>query len=304
MNTDTTNQPPRSRVRRPAAAALLALACWLPHTPMRAADLGLTIATGSSGRAYYGVGERLREVGRERGLAVQVVATDGSLENLTRLADAADPVNTALTQSDVLYQFMADHPGFGAAVQVLESIGLECVFAIARADGAIDSFRAWQEAESPKVALPAPDSGVAVTHAIMATVIPELAGDQPVYLDADAAIDALSAEAGGAVDVVFSVHRAKFRGPELQAALEQPDRFRIIPITDKRLKLEFADGTPVYQQVDLPLVRGSAAGNVSVETLGTMGLLVAAPAKLGDAAQAALQQIIDYDWMRVYPQPR
>ena len=60
----------------------------------------------------------------------------------------------------------------------------------------------------------------------------------------------------------------------------------------------------VCQQVDLPLVRGSAAGNVSVETLCTKGLLVAAPAKLGDAAQAALQQIIDYDWMRVYPQSR
>jgi hypothetical protein len=293
---------PLSALLATLLATLLAALLWSAGSAAFAADLVLTIATGSPGRAYHSVGERLRAVGSERGMEVLVITTDGSLENLTRLADPTDPVDVALTQADALHRFMGENPGFGASVKIMESIGPECVFAIAPVDGAIDDFEGWQRAVAPKVALPAPESGVALTHAIMAGVIPELADDEPVYLDAAAAIDALHAEGDGSADLAFSVHRAKFRGPELRAALARPDRYRIIPIADKRLKLQFADGSTAYEQITLPLVRGSAAGDISIDTLCTKGLLVSAPAKLGEAAQAALQQIVDYDWMQVYPE--
>jgi hypothetical protein len=270
-----------------------------------AAGAEVTIATGTPGRAYHGIGERLREVGRERQLYVRVVATDGSLDNLRRLADPADPIDLALVQSDALYAFTQEHPGFGGRVKILESIGPECVFAVAATDGPIESFEDWQRAEAPKVALPAPDSGVAVTHAVMATLIPQLADDRRVYLDAGAAVAALHGpDQGARVDVVFTVHRAKFRGPELAAVLERPARYRVIPIRDRRLRLELPDGTAVYRLVHLPLVRGSAAGELSVDTLCTKGLLVSAIHKLDAAAAAKLQRVIDYDWMRIYPEPR
>lgn len=296
----------QTRLRKRAYAMTCVLALFGLGASAQAADGGLTVATGTPGRAYHGIGERLREVGRERALPVTVVASDGSVDNLRRLADDADPVNVALTQADALHDFMAGHPGFGTEVKIMESLGPECVFAVTAADSEIQSLSDWQRATGPRVVLPAPDSGVAETHRIMAGLMPELADDKPLYLDASQAIAALHGAgpgpAEGQADLVFTVHRAKFRGPELTAALEQPDQYSLIPIEDKRLSVKLPDGTPVYQSIDLPLVRGSAAGNRSVRTICMKGLLVAAPAKLGPDAEAKLQQIIDYDWMRVYPE--
>lgn len=289
------------------ACVMLTLACWLPATAVHAAEDWVTIATGAPDRAYYGIGERLRDVGRANGLRARVVATDGSVENLRRLADPADPTNVALVQSDALHAFIAERPGFGAQVRILESVGPECVFAVTAADGDIASLKDWARADAPAVALPAPDSGVAVTHSVMAELIPELADDRPVYLDPATALAALHGAPGAdsaRVDVVFTVHRAKFRGPELSAVLERPDRYRVIPIHDRRLRLKLPDGSEVYKLVELPLLRDSAIGSLSVDTLCTKGLLVAVPGKI-DADQAAkLEHLIDYDWMRIYPEPR
>jgi hypothetical protein len=294
---------PNARALR--AGFLLALACWLAATAVHAASDWVTIATGAPDRAYHGIGERLRDVGRANGLRARVVATDGSVDNLRRLADPADPTNVALVQSDALHAFIAERPGFGAQVKVLESVGPECVFAVTAADGDIANLKDWARADAPAVALPAPDSGVAVTHAVMAELIPELADDRPVYLDPASAIAALHGGADGArVDVVFTVHRAKFRGPELSAVLERPDRYRVIPIEDRRLRLELPDGSEVYKLVELPLVRDSAIGSLSVDTLCTKGLLVAVPGKIAADQAAKLEHLIDYDWMRVYPEPR
>ncbi len=294
----------RRFVQRVGLTLLWASAYWAGLAAAEPAGGGVTIATGAPGRPYYAIGERLREVGGEGGLAVTVVATDGSLHNLRRIDDASDPVNLALTQSDALHGYMAEHAGFGTKVRILESIGPECVFAVAAADRGPGREEDWQRARGLKVAVPAPDSGVAVTHGIMASLIPELADDELVYRDVDDAIVALHGPEQDRVDLVFSVHRAKFRGPEVSAALERPDRYVAIPISDRRLRHKLPDGSAVYHFIDLPLVRDSAAGSRSLRTICTKGLLVAAPAKLDADAEAKLRHIIDYDWMRVYPEHR
>ena len=267
-----------------------------------AADI--TFATGQSGRAYWGVGERLRSVAEPKGLDVSVVETQGSMENLQRLADPADPVNLVLTQADALHAYVQENPGFGNTSKLLESIGLECVFALAAADGPTSTEAGWLAADAPRVALSGPDSGATVTHLVMTDLIPELKDDVPVYMTPAESMSALNRDDESKLDLVFIVHRAKFRGPELMTALERPDLYAFVPISDKRLSVKLPNGEPVYEFLELPLVRGALAGPKSYRTICTKGMLVTTPNKLSADADAKLKMILDYQWMLIYPEER
>lgn len=286
------------RLAGPALSLLLAL----PTATL--ADTDIHFATASEGRAYWGVGQRLKEVAATKGLNVEVLATQGSQENMRRLADPNDPVNLILTQADALHAHLRQDPSFGDNTLIMENIGPECVFVIASTLGKIDSEEAWHAANGAKVALPGPESGVAMTHAVMAHFIPELADDEPVYAAPDEAMSRLEGEGDLGVDLVFAVHRAKFRGDELKSVLAEPGRYRFIPVTDKRLDVKLPDGRKVYEFLDLPLLRASTNGPQSVETICTRGLLVGSLSKLDPDAKASLQQVLDFQWMEIYPEQR
>ena len=115
-------------------------------------------------------------------------------------------------------------------------------------------------------------------------------------------MSALGRDDESKVDLVFIVHRAKFRGPELMTALERPDLYAFVPISDKRLSVKLPNGEPVYEFLELPLVRGALAGPKSYRTICTKGMLVTAPNKLSADAEAKLKQILDYQWMLIYPE--
>lgn len=78
-----------------AALALLAVAYQFvdPAPPST-----LRLATGGAGGAYRAFGERYREVLARHGVAVELVETTGSVENLRLLGDAASGVDAAFVQ--------------------------------------------------------------------------------------------------------------------------------------------------------------------------------------------------------------
>lgn len=294
------------RQRKLALTRALTLAAVLGVAASAAsgADPGAEIVFGTAteGRAYWSLAQRFKRVAAESGLTVEVVETQGSLENLRRLADPEDPVNLILTQADAMQHEVAQRPQVGALAEIVESIGLECIFAITAADGAIATEQDWHRADSPRVAVQAPESGVAVTHRYLGQLIPELADDAPVYVDLAEAMRALHAEGEDRVDVVFQVHRPKFETQQTRDAVAHPDRYRLLALTDERLQAELPNGEDVYEFLDVPLVRGLSGGGVSVPTICTRGLLVSAPAKLGQAGRHSLQRILDFEWMRIYPE--
>ncbi|MEZ5582177.1 MAG: hypothetical protein R3F37_04765 [Candidatus Competibacteraceae bacterium] len=74
----------------------------------QAADL--VISTGKSGGGYNAIGERLKTVMAEQGVSVDVLTSVGSVENLNRLNDPANPVSVGLTQADALKYYLGKNP--------------------------------------------------------------------------------------------------------------------------------------------------------------------------------------------------
>ncbi len=107
------------------------------------------------------------------------------------------------------------------------------------------------------------------------------------------------------MDALMLVQHPKVHTVEIRYALEHPQQYRFVAIKDLELSELLPDGRPVYQALDLPLQRSSwNKATRSVETVCSKGLLVGARDKLSDAQRESLQQILDFDWMRIYTTSR
>ena len=278
------------------------LAFTTPGNGQEQNSANLVFGTATEGRAYWQLAKRLESVAISEGLKVNVLETQGLVENLERLADPEDAMNIVLTQADVLQHYLGDHPGLANKTEILEPIGLECVFVVASTNGHFENEKDWQSAVAPRIAIQAKGSGSAKTHSFMGRLVPELADDAVVYMNTADAINALYAEGEDRVDLVFVVYRPKYNSPEVRAALEQPDRFRLLPIEDSRLQSKLPTGEDVYEFLDIPLARQVSGGLRTVRTVCTRGLLLTDPNKIDPLARRKLQKVIEYHWGQIYPE--
>jgi hypothetical protein len=295
----------RTQTKMISLLAMLA-AFWLPPQSLRAASepsagasADIVFSAGRKGGGYWGVAERFKAVAGESGLGVALRESVGSTENLKRLADAEGPVNLALTQADALNRYLQAHPGMANRIEILESIGLECVFIIASAQSGIENDQDLQSERGYRLAIPGEDSGVAVTFDYMTMLVPALDNTDPVFTDPLEAMEAFGSP--GAPDAVMLVHRPKLQSPELQLALDQPEKYRLIPVEDRHLADDLPNGEAVYEFLDVPLIRTGLSVDRSVPTVCTKGMLVAATRKLSAELMARIKKVIDFQWMRIYP---
>ncbi len=260
----------------------------------------LVVSTGKQDGGYWDLGQRLKQVAAERNLAVAVVESKGSLENLERLNDTDSDVSVALVQADALQYYLNKHPELLPKLQILESIGQECVFIIAGAGSGIDEQSDLQDRGERRIAISSPDSGVAVTYEYMALLQPAFRNTTVMYMDTMEALSQLSAEQDSSVSAVMLVQHPKVRSPEIKLAISHPQTYQFVRIDDPRLEARLPNGEPVYSFLDIPLVRQGYETRLSIETICTEGLLIAEKNKLSGPARDTLSKILDYDWMRVY----
>jgi TRAP-type uncharacterized transport system substrate-binding protein len=261
----------------------------------------VVFSAGRKGGGYWGFAERLQAVGAESALEVEVLESEGSIENLERLADPDNAVNLTLSQADALKQYMKQNPDFSSQFKILESIGLECVFIVSSAKGNVKSDQDLQDPRGHRIAIPGEQSGVAVTFTYMTNLVPGLDNTKAVYTDTLEAMKKMRAGDSDAVDAIMLVHRPKVRSPEIHLALDKPSIFHLVPVEDRHLLDELPNGETVYEFLDVPLIRGGLRSGKSVPTVCTKGLLLSSRNKLDGAASAKLKRIIDFQWMRVYP---
>lgn len=264
-----------------------------------AKDADIVFSAGRKGGGYWGVAERMQRVGSESGLTVEIRESVGSLQNLARLADPDSPVNLTLTQADALKSYLKEHPGFGNRIDILESIGLECVFIIAASASDLENDQDLQDPKGHIIAIPGAQSGVAVTFDYMSELVPGLSNTQPVYREPMEAM--LQLGAAGEADAIMLVHRPKVQTAEIRLALDQPDKYKLIPVEDRHLADRLPSGESVYEFLDVPLTRTGMNVDRSVPTICTKGLLLSSPRKLDKDAKKRLDKIIDFQWMRIYP---
>lgn len=267
-----------------------------------ASDGTLVMSAAKKGGGYWGVGTRLRDVAQLQGLTIDVIESNGSLQNLQRLDDPDSPVALALTQADALKHYLHSHPTFVKKVDILESIGHECVLVIAGIDRGIDSVKDLWGDNGRVMAIRSPDSGVAATFDYMTLLEPRFKATVVKHMETLEAMERIKepGDAGG-LSAVMLVQRPKVRSPEVDLALRQPEVYRFVDIDDSALEDKLPSGQAVYTLMDITLQRGEGAAGVTVRTICTEGLLLAAKSKLSEAQRKGLEFIIDYQWMRVYP---
>jgi TRAP-type uncharacterized transport system substrate-binding protein len=282
-------------------ALLLPVAAPATNGSEADAAADIVFSAGRKGGGYWGVAERLQGVAEESGLTIEVRESVGSIQNLERLADPGSSVNLTLTQADALRKYMKENPGFASHIEILESIGLECVFIISATEGEIKSDQDLQDPRGYRIAIPGEQSGVAVTFDYMTNLVPGLDNAKPVYTDTQAAMERILARDPSAVDAVMLVHRPKVRSPEIHLALDKPDVFRMVPVEDRHLADKLPSGETVYDFLDVPLIRLGLSTDKSVPTICTRGKLLSSRDKMSPEVAATLKRIIDFQWMRIYP---
>ena len=257
---------------------------------------GAVISSGLSGGGYWSAASRLQSVAKETGLELEILTSAGSLENLERLTDADSPVSLALAQADALQYYLGTNPGAAAQIQVLENIGQECVFFVTGLGSRIRTDEDLQDSKH-RLGISTPTSGIAVTFNYMKTLVPELASLEVKYVDTRAVIEQLG-DPAAEVDVVMMVHRPREYSVELETALHDPERYRLVAVEDDRLTEKLPNGQQVYRAMELAMPGDGASSGL--KTICVRGLLVANRDKLSQQQSNQLSDVVNYHWMRVF----
>ena len=263
------------------------------------AQSGLVISSGAEGGGYWSAAARLQKVVHGMGSGAENRPSNGSLDNLEALTDPASPVNMAFAQADALQYFLYDKPGARPQLDVLENIGQECVFIITAASSKLRSDADLQKTGKPRLAIASHTSGVAVTFNYMTRLVPEFEKVQVSYRDTLGPMEQLGS-AQAPVDAVMVVHRPREHSPELDLALLDKERYRILEISDPRLTGKSKDGQEVYRAMNLAIPGPEGADPTLVTSICVKGLLVANREKLSAAQQSLLADVVNVHWMRVF----
>lgn len=276
-----------------ALLAGLCIAELVAVAPAAGADL--VISTGREGGSYHAIGLRLRsELSARHRRSVDVVTSVGSLENLDRLGDPLSKVNLAFTQTDALDRYLEDHPEFAQEMLVLGDVGRECVFIVASRDGPIADASDLKKVAGYEISLDAPASGAAVTFDSMSQLEPAFQNTSPVFVDLAEAL--LQLKVGGehsSLKAALFVQRPLRRSRAMQVVLDEPEAYRLVPITERDLpNTRLPDGSEVYEFEEVTVGGKERREPLRVETLCLRGLLLGAKPKLDRELRALLSQVL------------
>jgi len=258
--------------------------------------VGVVLSSGVQEGGYWNAGVRLQAVAdAQMGLAVENLPSKGSLENLEKLLDRSSPVNLAFAQADAVQYYLNKHPDEVNKLELFENVGVECVFIVTGSDSKVHTDEDMREAEDLRLGIASASSGTAVTYDYMVSQIPELADITVKYGDTAPLMDQLNGR-NGPVDAVMTVHRPRELSAEVEKALANPDRYRFVELSDKRLTQELWNGRKVYRAMKLAM----PGAKKPVKTICVLGLLLGNKQKLTLEQRNKLSDLASYHWMKVY----
>ncbi len=233
------------------------------------------VSSGEPGGYYHGVAGRLVSVLDQEGLKGERVSSEGSLQNLARLHDAASPVNVALAQADALRKYLDENPGFAQKMLVIDDVGRECVVLITPKNGGIESAADLKKEPGKKLSISGPESGPAVTFQLMTQLEPAFGNTSVVYQDPMEALLQLRMPAAPVpLAALMLVQRPRSPSSAMEIVIAQLDEYKIAPVRPGELETSrLPNEQPVYTFETVTSGFGRDH-TVSYETICTRGLLV------------------------------
>lgn len=252
-------------------SAIVAMAAAAVFSTSTLAEETYRLTTGAVGGTYYGViGVNLRNILREKGINFDVMESKGSVENLERLSSSEADVG--LTQGDAAAAFFQTNPA--ADVEILGSLGQECVFLVTHKDSGIEEIQDLDQPDQ-KVAVGAQGSGSAQTWDYMRTLNSDYAEPQVFY---QGGVRALGQVQTGQLDAFLWVTSPENRDHNLlNAVLVDNSPFRFVEIDDDKLSSTLPNGTQVYTSHEVVgrTNTGWFGGDEDVDTVCTDLMVVA-----------------------------
>jgi hypothetical protein len=252
-------------------------------------DADFVISSGVEGGSYHGVASRLRTLlTSQYKYHVELLTSQGSLENLSRLDDPDSPVALALTQADALSRYLDAHPDFADEFSVLANVGEECAFLITGGDSGLSTTADLGGDEQRKISVGREGSGAAVTWEFLGRIDAGFRSTAPVHVDVMEALAQIKAgNEYSEVDVAMLVQNPRVLSPPLAIVLDNPDIYHFVSIRSEDLDTpSLPDGIPVYTFRDITVRK------TTFQTLCTQGLLLAAKAKLTEDKRSRLAQVL------------
>jgi len=274
---------------------LVAAVCLLLPSTASAQRWDSAISTGHKGGSYFYIGKRLQTTMQIRhDVRIGVETSSGSIQNLARLADPSSDIGLALTQTDALSQFLKSNAKFADEFIVLGDAGKECVVLITGKNSGITGFSDLKKKAGGEISIDDPGSGASATFAYLQAMDPEFARTKPVYVDTIEALLQIKV-AGKYTDLkaAMLVQRASTRSAPVKVLLENPNDYRLVPISEADVQnSRLPDGSVVYsfEKVNIGNTTGDAA--LDVNTICTRGLLLASKRKLERELRSKLSAVM------------
>jgi len=258
-----------------------------------ARDVDAVMSTGREGGSYYLIGQRLqRMMATEHGVWIDVLTSRGSLANLAKLDDPSSPVGLTLTQADALNRYLQSHPEFADEFIVLGDAGKECVFLIAGSAGSVTTAANLKEAAGGEISVDDSDSGASVTFEYMTQLEPRFGATTASPVDTmEALLQLKMATKHTQLKAVMVVQRPKAFSTPIRVALENPDDYRLIPITEADVgNARLPNGSVVYsfERVEV----GGLQRSAEIDTICTRGLLLVSTEKLSKDLRSQLSTLM------------
>ncbi len=258
------------------------------------------ISSGLGGGGYFAVAKRLATVLDRNGSRSQLLASQGSIENLKRLTSAGDPTNIALAQADALTAFLADAPQHQESTAIIDAWGEECLFAIVPAQSDLKSDRDFRNREV-NIAVAGPDSGPAATVRYLKQGKSKLSGVSLHYMAPEEALSRMTSPGGGdKIDALLLVQHPKARPPVMNAVLDDMDRYRFLTIRGLGRAATLPNGKLVYRRAE---ITPTPRSGIAVKTVCTKRLLLGSKSKLGEGRLDALTTLVKQHWRDIYVRP-
>ena len=249
----------------------------------------MTFSSGEAEGNYVAVAGRLRTLlSSKHNYYVEVLSSEGSLQNLERLHDPESPVGVALAQADALHSYLVEHPEARDETLVMADLGDECVFLLTTVGSGVSEAADLRKDRGHRIAVGGRDGGAALTYALMQRIDPSYERTEAAFVGVMEALAQI--KVGGPYSNLRSammVQRPRTVSPPLALVVENPDEYRMVPIRSEDLDSpELPDGRPVYE------FREVKVRNRSVDTMCTRGLVVASTAKLDASQRESLAQVL------------
>jgi TRAP-type uncharacterized transport system substrate-binding protein len=194
----------------------------------------VSITTGSRGGSYFGTGEKLAEILKEYDYETSVTKSQGSLENIKRVANGE--ATLGFTQLDALAWWMNRNPtpADQTKIKVMGNLFTECVYIAVNKNGPIDDEDDLQSDEG-KIAVQKRGSGSAVTWEYMRELEPGYAESTVFFQGGMQTLASLANNPNGEINAFMWVSNPENLQQRYLHTVLNSDELTLIDVDDKDL---------------------------------------------------------------------